>query len=192
MSSVALVFGFLAIQSLWRGKTGTYKRSFQCLLEVSCCCAATTCPDIEPISFLYIDSSSVTTPKHPTRFLHNTLVLDVCNPILLLSLYIRQPHAHHFTTTTSHTMASRYIAAAASISFQEGQVPKSRYAPCLASMHANGLTFPISMSPRKYLERRIIRAWKHFSQATRKTQRASILPEDFVLLTARRRSIRLN
>ena len=48
------------------------------------------------------------------------------------------------------------------------------------------------MSPRKYLERRIIRAWKHFSQATRKSQRASILPEDFVLLTARRRSIRFN
>ena len=52
--------------------------------------------------------------------------------------------------------------------------------------------FVTSLSPRKYLERRIVRAWKRFSQATRKTQRASILPEDFVLLTARRRSIRFN
>ena len=69
---------------------------------------------------------------------------------------------------------------------------KSRYVPCYAHIDDNNLTLPVSMSPRKYLERRIIRAWKHFSQVTRKSQRASILPEDFVLLTARRRSIRCN
>ncbi|TFY50510.1 hypothetical protein EVJ58_g11021 [Rhodofomes roseus] len=69
-------------------------------------------------------------------------------------------------------MASRYLAAA--VSFPEIPVQKPR------------------LSPRKHLERRLIRAWKQFSRATRKTQRASILPEDFVLLTARRRSVRFN
>lgn len=48
------------------------------------------------------------------------------------------------------------------------------------------------MSFNKYMERRIIRAWKILSRATRKPERASLLPEDFVLLTARRRSIRFN
>ncbi|OCH96228.1 hypothetical protein OBBRIDRAFT_830121 [Obba rivulosa] len=43
---------------------------------------------------------------------------------------------------------------------------------------------------KKYLERRLIHAWKALSQATRKPQRASMLPEDFIMLTARRRSIR--
>ncbi|KAH9916317.1 uncharacterized protein B0H18DRAFT_1124301 [Fomitopsis serialis] len=66
-------------------------------------------------------------------------------------------------------MASRYLTTPA---FPDVQVPKPR------------------LSPRKYLERRIIRAWKHFSQATRKQPRASVLPDDFVLLTARRRSVR--
>ncbi|OBZ74138.1 hypothetical protein A0H81_06171, partial [Grifola frondosa] len=46
------------------------------------------------------------------------------------------------------------------------------------------------MSCKKFIERRIIRAWKSVSQMTRKNQRASILPEDFVILTAKRRSIR--
>ncbi|KAH9932663.1 hypothetical protein B0H21DRAFT_91667 [Amylocystis lapponica] len=46
------------------------------------------------------------------------------------------------------------------------------------------------MSCTKYLERRIICAWKAISRRTRKAQRASILPEDFVILTTRRRSIR--
>ncbi|CAL1714632.1 unnamed protein product [Somion occarium] len=45
------------------------------------------------------------------------------------------------------------------------------------------------MSPTKYLQRSIIRAWKSVSRATRKSYRASILPEDFVILTNRRRSI---
>lgn len=70
-------------------------------------------------------------------------------------------------------MASRYLTNTA-VSFPDIQVPKPR------------------LSPRKYLERRIVRAWKHFSQAARKQPRASILPEDFVLLTARRRSVRFN
>ncbi|PCH36239.1 hypothetical protein WOLCODRAFT_166775 [Wolfiporia cocos MD-104 SS10] len=51
---------------------------------------------------------------------------------------------------------------------------------------------PRSLSPKKYLQRRVIVAWKSFSQMARKQQRASILPEDFVLLTARRRSVRYN
>ncbi|KAF9820575.1 hypothetical protein IEO21_01278 [Rhodonia placenta] len=63
-------------------------------------------------------------------------------------------------------MASRFIAA----SIPEMQKPR--------------------ISCTKYLERRIIQAWKSFSQSTRKHERASILPEDFVLMTARRRSVR--
>ncbi|RDX48123.1 hypothetical protein OH76DRAFT_1405038 [Lentinus brumalis] len=49
------------------------------------------------------------------------------------------------------------------------------------------------MSYTKYLERRIICAWKTISRRTRSRRRgnrASVLPEDFVLLTARRRSVR--
>ena len=42
------------------------------------------------------------------------------------------------------------------------------------------------MSVTKYLERRIIHAWKNM---TRKPQRASVLMEDFVILNARRRSV---
>ena len=52
------------------------------------------------------------------------------------------------------------------------------------------LTNSRSMSCRKYLERRIVCAWKVVSQRSRRRHRASILPEDFVLLTTRRRSIR--
>jgi len=65
-------------------------------------------------------------------------------------------------------MASRYL----TVSMPEMQKPR--------------------LSCKKYLERRIIRAWKSFSQVTHKPQRASILPEDFVLMTARRRSVRFN
>lgn len=47
------------------------------------------------------------------------------------------------------------------------------------------------MSCTKYLQRRIVCAWKTISQRSRRRHRASILPDDFVLLTAsRRRSIR--
>ena len=47
------------------------------------------------------------------------------------------------------------------------------------------------MSYTKYLERRIICAWKSISpRGRRRYRRTSILPEDFVLLTTRRRSIR--
>lgn len=42
----------------------------------------------------------------------------------------------------------------------------------------------------KYLERQIVRTWKRLTRATRKQPRASLLPEDFVLVTARsRRSV---
>ncbi|EIW58247.1 uncharacterized protein TRAVEDRAFT_47413 [Trametes versicolor FP-101664 SS1] len=44
----------------------------------------------------------------------------------------------------------------------------------------------------KYIERRIIRAWKAISQRSRRHHRASLLPEDFVMLTQRRRSVRFN
>ncbi|KAH9857347.1 hypothetical protein C2E23DRAFT_720790 [Lenzites betulinus] len=58
----------------------------------------------------------------------------------------------------------------------------------------------VSFAPReharvsctKYLERRIVRAWKAISQRSRRAHRASILPEDFVMLTQRRRSVRFN
>ncbi|KAI8996533.1 hypothetical protein BD414DRAFT_512910 [Trametes punicea] len=48
------------------------------------------------------------------------------------------------------------------------------------------------MSCTKYIERRIIRAWKAISQRGRRHNRASLLPEDFVILTSRRRSVRFN
>ncbi|KAI0330885.1 hypothetical protein GY45DRAFT_1249960 [Cubamyces sp. BRFM 1775] len=48
------------------------------------------------------------------------------------------------------------------------------------------------MSCTKYIERRIIRAWKAISQRSRRHNRASILPDDFVMLTSRRRSVRFN
>ncbi|KAF9647140.1 hypothetical protein BDM02DRAFT_3188222 [Thelephora ganbajun] len=43
--------------------------------------------------------------------------------------------------------------------------------------------------PTKYLERRIIRAWKTLTRTTRKAPRNSILPEGFVLMTSKRKSI---
>ena len=47
------------------------------------------------------------------------------------------------------------------------------------------------MSLGKHIERRLICAWKAISRRSRRRQRASMLPEDFVLLTAaRRRSVR--
>ncbi|KAH9888779.1 hypothetical protein C8Q73DRAFT_654992 [Cubamyces lactineus] len=48
------------------------------------------------------------------------------------------------------------------------------------------------MSCTKYIERRIIRAWKAISQRSRRHNRVSILPDDFVMLTSRRRSVRFN
>ncbi|OSD05499.1 hypothetical protein PYCCODRAFT_1465383 [Trametes coccinea BRFM310] len=48
------------------------------------------------------------------------------------------------------------------------------------------------MTCTKYIERRIIRAWKAISQRSRRHNRASLLPEDFVMLTSRRRSVRFN
>jgi hypothetical protein len=51
---------------------------------------------------------------------------------------------------------------------------------------ANDSIVYYSMSVSKYLERRIIRAWKSM---TRKPQRASVMMEDFVILNARRRSV---
>lgn len=48
------------------------------------------------------------------------------------------------------------------------------------------------MSPTKYIERRLIHAWKAISQRSRRRQRVSVLPEDFVMLTSRRRSVRFN
>ncbi|KAI0774769.1 hypothetical protein BD413DRAFT_304589 [Trametes elegans] len=48
------------------------------------------------------------------------------------------------------------------------------------------------MSCTKYIERRIIRAWKSISRRSRRDHRASLLPDDFVMLTTRRRSVRFN
>jgi len=41
----------------------------------------------------------------------------------------------------------------------------------------------------KRFERQLVHAWKTVTGATRKPQRASFLPQDFVLVTNRRRSI---
>ncbi|KAI0792153.1 hypothetical protein C8Q75DRAFT_805188 [Abortiporus biennis] len=45
------------------------------------------------------------------------------------------------------------------------------------------------MSCKKYIERSIVRAWKSVSRVTRQSKRASIMPEGFVMITNRRRSI---
>lgn len=47
-------------------------------------------------------------------------------------------------------------------------------------------------SPTKFLERRLVRIWKRATNTVRRKERASILPDGFVLLNAaaaRRRSI---
>ena len=44
-----------------------------------------------------------------------------------------------------------------------------------------------SSSYTKHLERQIIRAWKRITRVTRKQHRYSFLPDDFVLVTARKR-----
>ncbi|KAH0836703.1 hypothetical protein J3R83DRAFT_8426 [Lanmaoa asiatica] len=45
------------------------------------------------------------------------------------------------------------------------------------------------ISCTKFIERQVIQAWKRVTGATRKPQRASFLPNDFVLVTSRRRSV---
>ncbi|KAF9223964.1 hypothetical protein BS17DRAFT_703811 [Gyrodon lividus] len=45
------------------------------------------------------------------------------------------------------------------------------------------------ISCTKFIERQVISAWKRVTGATRKPQRASLLPKDFILVTSRRRSV---
>ncbi|TFK75031.1 hypothetical protein BDN72DRAFT_892712 [Pluteus cervinus] len=45
------------------------------------------------------------------------------------------------------------------------------------------------MSCTKHIERQIIHAWKVVTRATRKRQRASVVPRDFVLLTNRQSAL---
>ncbi|KAG1746577.1 uncharacterized protein EDB91DRAFT_1048962 [Suillus paluster] len=47
------------------------------------------------------------------------------------------------------------------------------------------------ISCTKYIERQVVRAWKRVTRATRRHQRASFLPKDFILVTSRRRSMML-
>ncbi|KAA1470290.1 hypothetical protein DENSPDRAFT_836057 [Dentipellis sp. KUC8613] len=47
----------------------------------------------------------------------------------------------------------------------------------------------VSRSCTKYLERRLINVWKRVTRTMRRAERASVLPEGFVLLNSRRRSI---
>ena len=75
-------------------------------------------------------------------------------------------------------MATRYV----TITFAE----KPRYAFLVGLTNPRELMLPYSISISKYIERRIIRAWKSM---THKPQRKSILMEDFVILNARRRSV---
>ncbi|KAG2075728.1 hypothetical protein BDR04DRAFT_1046918 [Suillus decipiens] len=48
-----------------------------------------------------------------------------------------------------------------------------------------------SISCAKFIERQVVRAWKRVTGVTRKPQRASFLPKDFILVTSRRRSVML-
>ncbi|KAI5999352.1 hypothetical protein F5J12DRAFT_771774 [Pisolithus orientalis] len=41
----------------------------------------------------------------------------------------------------------------------------------------------------KYIERQVIRAWKRMTGVTRRSQRSSFLPNGFILVTSRRRSV---
>ncbi|KAG2132776.1 hypothetical protein DEU56DRAFT_811991 [Suillus clintonianus] len=47
------------------------------------------------------------------------------------------------------------------------------------------------ISCTKFIERQVVRAWKRVTRVTRKHQRASFLPKDFILVTSRRRSAML-
>ncbi|KAG1770719.1 hypothetical protein EDD22DRAFT_816501 [Suillus occidentalis] len=47
------------------------------------------------------------------------------------------------------------------------------------------------ISCTKFIERQVVRAWKRVTGVTRKHQRASFLPKDFILVTSRRRSVML-
>ncbi|KAG1876410.1 hypothetical protein DFJ58DRAFT_720881 [Suillus subalutaceus] len=47
------------------------------------------------------------------------------------------------------------------------------------------------ISCTKLIERQVVRAWKRVTGVTRKNQRASFLPKDFILVTSRRRSVML-
>ncbi|KAG1808681.1 uncharacterized protein BJ212DRAFT_1280405 [Suillus subaureus] len=47
------------------------------------------------------------------------------------------------------------------------------------------------ISCTKLIERQVVRAWKRVTGVTRKHQRASFLPKDFILVTSRRRSVML-
>lgn len=78
-------------------------------------------------------------------------------------------------------MAARYAA----VTFAEHTKP--RYVNPSLNLVALNLRRVSSMTVAKYIERRIIRAWKSFS---RKPCRASVMMEDkFVILTAKRRSV---
>ncbi|KAI0058958.1 hypothetical protein BV25DRAFT_1993892 [Artomyces pyxidatus] len=50
----------------------------------------------------------------------------------------------------------------------------------------------VSYSSTKLLERRLVRAWKRVTRSMRRQERASIIPEGFVLMNARRRSMFLS
>ncbi|KAG1740001.1 hypothetical protein EDB19DRAFT_1851717 [Suillus lakei] len=47
------------------------------------------------------------------------------------------------------------------------------------------------ISCTKLIERQVVRAWKRITGVTRRHQRASFLPKDFILVTSRRRSVML-
>ncbi|KAG2136202.1 hypothetical protein BD769DRAFT_1664549 [Suillus cothurnatus] len=47
------------------------------------------------------------------------------------------------------------------------------------------------ISCTKFIERQVVRAWKRVTGVTRKQQRASFLPKDFILVTPHRRSVML-
>ncbi|KAF8647734.1 hypothetical protein AX16_006569 [Volvariella volvacea WC 439] len=54
------------------------------------------------------------------------------------------------------------------------------------------IQIPSRPSYTKHIERQIVHAWKTVTRATRKQRRASRMPQDFVLVTSRRRSALVN
>ncbi|KAH8118530.1 hypothetical protein DFH11DRAFT_1723415 [Phellopilus nigrolimitatus] len=79
--------------------------------------------------------------------------------------------AHYPTSVVSHYL-------------QDGSHPSRP-----SSRAANG-THQLSQPYTKYVGRQVILAWKRISRATRKPERASRLPEGFVIINSRRGAYR--
>ncbi|KAG0709337.1 hypothetical protein DFH29DRAFT_887874 [Suillus ampliporus] len=70
-------------------------------------------------------------------------------------------------------------------------VPQHAFLTSESWIVASKPTRKTRISCTKFIERQVVRAWKRVTGATRRHQRASFLPKDFILVTSRRRSVML-